>query len=109
MKNNHNKIKCKMSLVFVRIHEAEISLGNSRSSTKTNSQPGTFLQRLRPWGPRIDNNDVPSDIQVAFRYARIHDIPLLIGTTTADGADLVFKTYHHPLNSLAFSIRKKIQ
>jgi carboxylesterase type B len=86
-----------------RIHEAEISLGNSRSSTKTNSQPGTFLQRLRPWGPRIDNNDVPSDIQVAFRYARIHDIPLLIGTTTADGADLVFKTYHQPLNSLAFS------
>ena len=70
---------------------------------KTNSQPGTFLQRLRPWGPHIDNNDVPSDIQVAFRYARTHDIPLLIGTTTADGADLVFKTYHQPLNSLAFS------
>jgi carboxylesterase type B len=70
---------------------------------KTNSQPGTFLQRLRPWGPHIDNNDVPSDIQVAFRYARIHDIPLLIGTTTADGADLVFKTYHQPLNNLAFS------
>jgi carboxylesterase type B len=52
---------------------------------KTNSQHGTFLQRLRPWGPRIDNNDVPSDIQVVFRYARIHDIPLLIGTTTAKG------------------------
>ena len=85
------------------MHEVKISWEILEAQQKENSQPRSFLQRLRPWGPHIDTNNVPSDIQVAFRYARIHDIPLLIGTTTVDGADLVFKTYHQPLNSLAFS------
>jgi hypothetical protein len=86
----------KYSYIFITITQLLLA------QQKTNSQPGTFLQRLRPWGPHIDNNDVPSDIQVAFRYARIHDIPLLIGTTTADGADLVFMRG-------IFTSRKKIQ
>lgn len=63
---------------------------------------GTMLQRLRPWGPFIDGDDVVSDVQTAFRRGQVHNIPLIIGTTTADGADLIFKTYPVPVNALEF-------
>ncbi|XP_076101084.1 crystal protein-like [Mytilus galloprovincialis] len=72
------------------------------AQSKTSLPFGTVLQRLRQWGPHVDGNDVSGDIQAGFRFGRVHDIPLLIGTTTADGADIVFKTYLEPLNSAAF-------
>ncbi|KAK3098566.1 hypothetical protein FSP39_020734 [Pinctada imbricata] len=69
----------------------------------TSGKSSSLLQRFMPWTPHYDGNEVPMDIQTAFQRRLYGRKPIIIGTTTNEGASYVYEYFRNPLNAISYS------
>ncbi|XP_069136825.1 crystal protein-like [Argopecten irradians] len=89
----HQDMECMKQKSALEIIDAQ---KNTTASTET------FVQRLVPWIPHLDGNEVPMDTQAAFASGVFVRKPVMIGSTANEATSYTYGLFQAPLSRRGF-------